>query len=80
MYTIVTNKDAHGRKGSIVALVLGTDSDTVLHALRQIDSRLRNKVTEITLDLADSMQATAQSYRAYRFSYACHVCSSPRPA
>ena len=35
--------------------MLGTDSDTVLHALRQIDSRLRNKVTEITLDLADSM-------------------------
>lgn len=30
LYTIVTNKDAHGRKGSIVALVLGTDSDTVL--------------------------------------------------
>jgi len=55
LYTIVTNKDAHGRKRSIVALVLGTDSDTVLHALRQIDSRLRNKVTEITLDLADSM-------------------------
>lgn len=54
LYTIVTNKDAHGRKRSIVALVLGTDSDTVLHALRQIDSRLRNKVTEITLDLADS--------------------------
>ena len=29
--------------------------DTVLHALRQIDCRLRNEVTEITLDLADSM-------------------------
>ena len=55
LYTIVTNKAAHGRKGSIVAIVLGTDSDTVLHALRQIDCRLRNEVTEITLDLADSM-------------------------
>ena len=33
----------------------GTDSDDVLKALRQIDSRLRNKVTEITPDLADSM-------------------------
>lgn len=55
LYTIVTNKAAHGRKHSIVAMVLGTDSDTVLHTLRQIDSRLRNKVTEITLDLADSM-------------------------
>lgn len=55
LYTIVTNKAAHGQKHSIVAIVLGTDSDTVLHALRQIDSRLRNRVTEITLDLADSM-------------------------
>ncbi len=55
LYTIVTNKGAHGRKGSIVAIVLGTDSDTVLHALRQIDSQMRNRVTEITLDLADSM-------------------------
>ena len=55
LYTIVTNKAAHGRKHSLVAIVLGTDSDEVLRALRQIDSRLRNKVTEITLDLSDSM-------------------------
>ena len=55
LYTIVTNKAAHGGKGAIVAIVRGTDSDTVLRALRQIDSSLRNKVTEITLDLSDSM-------------------------
>lgn len=55
LYTIVTNKAAHGRQHSIVAIVLGTDSDMVLHALRQIDVRARNKVTEITLDLSDSM-------------------------
>lgn len=55
LYTIVTNKEAHGRANSIVAIVLGTDADTVIHALRQIKSELRNKVTEITLDLSDSM-------------------------
>lgn len=33
LYTIVTNKDAHGRKHSLVAIVATTDSDTVLHAL-----------------------------------------------
>lgn len=55
LYTIVTNKDAHGRKNSIVAIVLGTDADTVIRALRQIESQLRNKVTEITLDLSESM-------------------------
>lgn len=55
LYTIVSNKEAHGRENSIVAIVSGTDADTVIHALRQIKSGLRNKVTEITLDLSDSM-------------------------
>ncbi len=55
LYTIVTNKEARGRKNSIVAIVLGTEADTVIHALRQIKSELRNKVTEITLDLSESM-------------------------
>ena len=55
LYTIVTNKDAHGRENSIVAIVLGTDTDTVIHALRQIKSELRNTVKEITLDLSESM-------------------------
>lgn len=55
LYTIVSNKEAHGRDKSIVAIVLGTDADTVIHALRQIKSKLRNEVTEITLDLSDSM-------------------------
>ena len=68
LYTIVTNKAAHGRKHSIVAIVLGTDSDTVLHALRQIDSRLRNRVTEITLDLADSM------HRICRYAFPMAKC------
>lgn len=55
LYTIVTNKDAHGREHSLVAIILGTDTDTVAHALRQIKSGLRNQVTEITLDLSESM-------------------------
>ena len=55
LYTVVTNKEARGRKNSIVAIVLGTEADTVIHALRQIKSELRNKVTEITLDLSESM-------------------------
>lgn len=55
LYTIVTNKDVHGREHSLVAIILGTDADTVIHALRQIKSPLRNRVTEITLDLSESM-------------------------
>lgn len=60
LYTIVTNKEAHGGEHSIVAIVPGTDSDVVLHALRQIKSELRNRVTEITLDLSESMHRICQ--------------------
>lgn len=52
----MTNKDAHGREHSLVAIVATTDSDTALRALRQIPSVLRNSVNEITLDLSDSMR------------------------
>ena len=69
LYTIVTNKDGHGRKHSLVAIVATTDSDTVLHALRQIPSVLRNSVTEITLDLSDSMRRICR----YAFPGACRV-------
>lgn len=69
LYTLVTNKSAHGREHTLVALVAGTDSDTVLHALRQIPSALRNRVTEITLDLSDSMRRICQ----YAFPHASRV-------
>lgn len=45
LYTIVTNKEAHGREHSIGEIVLGTDSHVVLRTLRQIKSELRNRVT-----------------------------------
>ncbi|MCV9388714.1 transposase [Reichenbachiella sp. ABR2-5] len=56
LYTIVTNKAAKGRKGSLVALVKGTDSEQVNTVLKQIDSALRRKVQEVTLDMAASME------------------------
>ena len=55
LYTIVTNKDAHGHEHSLVAIILDTDADTFIHALRQIKSPLRNQGTEITPDLSESM-------------------------
>jgi transposase len=56
LYTIVTNKSAKGRKGTIVAIVSGTESETVIQALERIPEALRDKVKEITLDMADSMR------------------------
>jgi len=56
LYTIVTNKAAKGRKGAIVAIVSGTDSDTVIEALERIPAELLGKVKEVTLDMSDSMR------------------------
>lgn len=69
LYTIVTNKAAHGLEHSLVAIVVGADSETVLHALRRIPSGLRNSVTEITLDLSDSMRRICR----YAFPHASRV-------
>ncbi len=56
LYTIVTNKAAKGRKGTIVAIVSGTSSEKVIEALERIPEELRQQVKEITLDMADSMR------------------------
>lgn len=56
VYTIVTNKSAKGRKGSLVAMIHGTKSDVVVPVLKRISAGLRAKVKEVTLDLSTSMQ------------------------
>ena len=57
---MVTNKEAHGKKGTIVAILKGTKSDSIIPVLQQIPLRLRNKVREITLDLAGNMGIIAK--------------------
>lgn len=60
LYTVVTNKEAHGKKGTIVAIVSGTKSENIIPILQKIPQRLRNKVQEITLDLAGNMGLIAK--------------------
>ena len=55
LYTFVTNRDAHTRERSLIAVVAGTKSEDVISVLQQIDEELRCKVEEVTLDLSDSM-------------------------
>lgn len=55
LYTIVTNKAAKGRKGSLVAMVKGTQASSVIEVLRKIPKRIRSKVSEVTLDMAANM-------------------------
>jgi len=55
LYTIVTNKAAKGRKGSIVAMIKGTQADRIIEVLQKIPKRLRYQVREVTVDMAASL-------------------------
>lgn len=60
LYTVVTNKDAKGRKGSLVAMIKGTNSDNVRKILEKISIKKRKIVQEITLDMAPTMERIAR--------------------
>ena len=55
LYTIVTNKEARGKKGCLVALIKGTKAEVVISHLLKLPTSLRRKVREITLDMASAM-------------------------
>jgi len=60
LYTIITNKEAKGKKGALVAIVKGTVSKTVSSVLRRVSEKSRNSVREITIDLAPTMELIAK--------------------
>ena len=55
LYTIVTNKDAKGKKGVLVAMIKGTKASVVSDVLMKIAMRERIKVEIITLDMSNAM-------------------------
>lgn len=59
LYTVLTNKDAHGRKGALAAIVAGTKAEVVRAALDRIPREKRDLVEEITMDLSSSMKNIA---------------------
>ena len=60
LYTILHDKDGHGRKRSIVAVVKGTNPADVLRILMQLPADKRESVESITMDLSDCMRAIAR--------------------
>ena len=56
LYTIITNKEANGQKGAILAILKGVNSDDIVPSLlRKIPLEKRRIVKEVTLDMAGSM-------------------------
>ena len=60
LYTVLTNKWAKGRKGSLVAMIKGTKAEEVISYLQKLPRGKRMKVKEITLDLSQTMMLIAK--------------------
>ena len=67
LYTVVTNKrEGQGNKSSLVAMMNGTDSKTLIEVLMKLPIEKRNMVTEMTLDMARSMGHTKERGEKYK--------------
>ena len=61
VYTILTNKAAHGGKGALAAMVRGVSSDTVSEILKKVSRELRRRVRTVTTDLSSAMMLTVRT-------------------
>ena len=61
VYTILTNKAAHGGKGALAAMVRGVSSDTVSEILKKVPRELRRRVGTVTTDLSSAMMLTVRT-------------------
>ena len=60
VYTLLTNKAAHGHKGTMVAMVRGVSTDTVSAVLRKLPHKGRIRVKTVTTDLSSAMMLTVR--------------------
>jgi len=75
LYTVLTNKLARGKKKSLVAIIKGTLTEKVIDVLLKIPKQLRDKVKEISLDMASGMNLIAKTcfFKAQRVTDRFHV-------
>jgi transposase len=57
LYTIVTSKQAKGKKGALVAMIKGTTADRITAVLHQISEKKRREVSEVSVDMAAPLHA-----------------------
>lgn len=60
LYTILINKQAKGKKGTIIAMIKGTSAEKVSKVLLKLSRRRRFQVREITLDMVPNMAQIAR--------------------
>lgn len=76
LYTIVSSKSAKGKKGTLVATIKGTKAEDIIAVLERIPLRTRNKVKEVTMDMAPNMaKAIRRCFRNARRVIESFSCS-----
>ena len=55
LFTFLSNKEGHGKKGTLIAAVRGTKASEVVAILMKISEEKRLAVKEVTMDYSDSM-------------------------
>lgn len=62
LYTIITNKRCKVKnKGSVIAIINGTDSKTIQKVLEQIPVEKRRQVKEVSMDMARNMALAVEN-------------------
>lgn len=61
LYTFVSNKDARGGHGTIIAIIAGVKAETVLRWLLEIPEEERRGVLDVSMDFSDSMKLIAKT-------------------
>ena len=70
LYTIISNPDARGKKGTLVAMIEGVKSDDIIAIINKIPEKHRRLVKEVTLDMSNSMnRILGQSRRFFIFLF-----------
>jgi len=54
LYTIISNKKAHSKKRTIIAMIKGVESENIISIFQKIPTNICNVVKEITLDMSSS--------------------------
>ena len=55
LFTFFSDKDGHGKRGTLIAAVRGTKAEDVSRQLMRIPQEKREVVKEVTMDVSDSM-------------------------
>jgi transposase len=75
LYTVVTNKNARGRRGTIVASIKGTRSEDIIKVLDNLKKKEKDQIIEVTMDMAKNMEISIKTSlpKAYIIADRFHV-------